>query len=194
MTRGRVRPAATNGSTRNVAGDGATGRSRLLPVLLGLGVAAVVAAIIGSGLGFRSQPTATAPRQPASPHFAGRTLPSPIPQLGRVVFAEGLDPTMELESRRSQFAADDTIAWRAEFVDAPMAAELTVVIAWQSIRERMELSRGTIALDGADVMSVVRESVPIGDLVPTAGLYSVSYYEGDAKLAEGVFEVLPPNR
>jgi hypothetical protein len=36
--------------------------------------------------------------------------------------------------------------------------------------------------------------VLLEDLVPTAGLYEVRYYAGDAKLAEGIFEVLPPNR
>ena len=101
---------------------------------------------------------------------------------------------MELESRRSQFAPGDTIAWRAEFVAAPGSTELTVVVAWQSIRERMELSRDTVALDGPGSTSLVRDEVPIGDLVPTAGLYTVSYFEGAAKLAEGVFEVLPPER
>ena len=39
-----------------------------------------------------------------------------------------------------------------------------------------------------------RDEIPLEDLVPTAGLYSVTYYAGDAKLAEGIFEVLPPDR
>lgn len=180
--------------TRGPSSAHATSTPLAPPILIGLSAAAVAAVVIVSGLASRAQSPSPSPGQTSSPTFAERAdLPTP-PRLGRVVFAEGIGAANELESRRSQFAPGDTIAWRAEFVDAPRAAELTVVIAWQSIRERMELSRDTVALAGAGVMSVVRDEVAIDELVPTAGLYSVSYFSGEAKLAEGVFELLPPDR
>jgi hypothetical protein len=175
-----------------LAGAGTTGLPRTYRLLLGLAGAAVVAVILVTGFGFRPQPPASGSSAPAATQRA--SLPAPPARLGGVVFAEGLDASMELEALRSQFAQSDTIAWRAEFVEAPSSAELTVVVAWQSIRERMELSRHTVRLGAGRRLSVVRDEVAIDDLVPTAGLYTVTYYEGDAKLAEGVFEVLPPDR
>ena len=179
---------------RGPAGARATSSRLARPVPIGLSSAAIAAVIIVSGSGFRAQSPSPSPGQTSSPQLAERADLPAAPRLGRVVFAEGIGESMELESRRSQFAQGDTIAWRAEFVDAPLTAELTVVIAWQSIRERMELSRDTITLAGTDLMSVVRDEVAIDELVPTASLYSVSYFAGEAKLAEGVFEVLPPGR
>jgi hypothetical protein len=190
-----TRPCRTCGygpvDSRDPARARATIGPLALPVLIGLSAAAVAAVVIVSGSAFQAPLPSPSPGQTSSPQRADLPMAAP---LGRVVFAEGLNAAMELESRRSQFAPGDTIAWRAEFIDAPNAAELTVVIAWQSIRERMELSRDTIALGSTGVMSVVRDQVAIDELVPTAGLYSVSYFAGDEKLAEGVFEVLPPDR
>lgn len=151
--------------------------------------------ILVSGFGFWQQPPPLSSSEPTASQRGERAdLPAPPPPMGRVQFAARLDASMELELRRSQFAQTDTIAWRAEFVDAPRAAELSVVVAWQSIRERMELSRHTVVLEAGQRLSVVRDEVAIDDLVPTAGLYTVTYYEGDAKIAEGMFEVLPPGR
>jgi hypothetical protein len=124
--------------------------------------------IVAFAAGVRVQSAALDRGATASPQAAvARNLGPSVP-LGRVRFAERLGEALELESYRTRFRAEDTIAWRAEFDEPPPTDELTVVIAWQSIRERME--------------------------VPTAGLYAVSYYSGDLKLAEGVFELLPPGR
>lgn len=192
-----LRPCPTCGyepvGPRGRAGAGATG-PRANRLLLGLAGTAIVALILASGFGFRQQPPPLSSSEPTASRGQRADLPAPPRPMGRVQFAAGLDGSMELESRRSRFAQTDTIAWRAEFVDAPRAAEVTVVVAWQSIRERMELSRHTVRLGAGQRLSVVRDEVAIDDLVPTAGLYAVTYYEGDAKIAEGVFEVLPPGR
>ena len=118
----------------------------------------------------------------------------PAARPGRVLFAERLGDSLELESYRSQFTRDDTIAWRAEFEEPPRTDELTVVIAWYSVRETMQVSESTVALRDAEMTMVASDEIQLADLVPTAGLYSVTYYSGDTKLAEGIFEVLPPDR
>jgi hypothetical protein len=117
----------------------------------------------------------------------------PRAQLGHVRFAERLGQSLELESYRTQFARDGTIAWRVEFLEPPGVTELTVEIAWQSIRERMLLSRYEVVLSDDQLAVIGSDEVAVADLTPTAGLYAVSYFAGETKLAEGVFEVLPPN-
>jgi hypothetical protein len=116
------------------------------------------------------------------------------PSVGRVLFAERLGDSLELKAYRSQFRRGDTIAWRAEFREPPGTDEVTVVIVWQSIRETMQLSRSTLPVRDAELTVIANDEVPLDELVPTAGLYSVSYWAGDRKLAEGVFELLPPDR
>lgn len=172
----------------------ATGRAHLRPILLTLTALLTAGVVIISGSGFRPPSPSASPNDSASPQLAHRAALAPAPGLGRVVFGERLSASLELESHRTRFAAGDTIAWRAEFADAPRADELTVVVAWQSVRERMELSRDTVTLPDAGPTRVVSDEVPLDDLVPTAGLYSVSYYDGKTKLAEGVFELLPSDR
>ena len=51
------------------------------------------------------------------------------------------------------------------------------------------IGRPVLTVDATD-----EESTKLAELVPTAGLYSVFYYSGDTKLAEGIFEVLPADR
>lgn len=114
--------------------------------------------------------------------------------MGRVRFAERLGESLELESYRTQFTRDDTIAWRAEFVEPPRTNELTLVITWVSVRERMQLSVATVAIADAELRMIGRDEVRIGDLVPTAGLYEVAYFADDVRLALGIFELLPPDR
>lgn len=150
--------------------------------------------IVAFGAGFRLGSPIAAPDETGSPAVAEAAALVAVAPLGRVLFAERLGESLELESYRTQFTADDTIAWRAEFLQPPPTGELTVVIAWQSIRETMQLSEAAVTLGDADLAMVASDEVPLGDLVPTAGLYSVTYYAGDTKLAEGVFEVLPPDR
>jgi hypothetical protein len=175
------------------ASVGALGSRFANRVLLGIAAAAIVAVIAGSG--FQAPPPSADLRSPPSAGGAQRSdLPIAPPRLGRVVFAERVAASTELQWHQTQFSAGDTIAWRAEFVEPPRAAELTVVIAWQSHRERMELSRATVALGAPELIGVLRDAVPVDELVPTAGMYAVSYFAGDEKLAEGVFEVLPPDR
>lgn len=162
-------------------------------LLLGLACAILVAAAFGAGLrlGSVSETADTSP----SPAPSSRTLAGALDAMpGPVLFAERLGDGLALESYRNQFTADDTIAWRAEFAQPPPTDEVTVVIAWQSIRERMQLSEATITLADTELTMVGSDEVPLADLVPTAGLYSVTYYGGDTKLAEGVFELLPPEQ
>jgi len=160
--------------------------------LLTLAMVALIVVALGAGwrLG-SSNAVVQAPQRTAA------DSPVVVPvgaEIGRVLFAERLGESLELDAYRSQFAAEDTIAWRAEFPQPPPEGELTVVIAWQSIRERMQLSEETVTLRDAELTIIGRDEIPLEDLVPTAGLYSVTYYSGDAKLAEGIFEVLPPDR
>ena len=168
---------------------------QLRPIGLVLGALAMVALIVvafGAGVQLQS---AALPRDAAgSPQVAvARDLDTP-PPLGRVRFAERLGEGVELQSYRTRFSADDTIAWRAEFAEPPPTGELTVVIAWQSIRERMQVSTATVRLADAELTMIASDEMLLRDLVPTAGVYSVSYYAGDLKIAEGAFELLPPNR
>ena len=159
--------------------------------LLSLAIVALVVVALGAGWRLGSTSAVVQPPQPA----AARS-PAAVPvanEIGRVVFAERLGESLELEAYRTQFTAQDTIAWRAEFLQPP-TGELTMVIAWQSIRERMQLSEETVVLGDAELPMIGRDEVPLEGLVPTAGLYSVTYYAGNAKLAEGIFEVLPPDR
>ena len=179
-----------------VAAEGGTNRGTLLrPIdltMLSLAMVAVVAVAFGAGWRLGS-PTAVVP-VPASPAVSDARQAVPATQLGRVLFAERLGERLELEAYRTQFTAQDTIAWRAEFVRPPPTNELRMVIAWQSIRERMQLSESAVTLRDAELTVVASDEARLEDLVPTAGLYSVTYYAGDMKLAEGVFEVLPPDR
>jgi hypothetical protein len=160
------------------------------PVRMAIGIAAAGVLIMAFGTGWRL--SARAERDPPITH-AGPRVPSP-PPIGRVLFGERLGPSLELEGHRRAFRSEETIAWRVEFVAPPLTDELTLVIEWQSIRERMELSQTTVPLADPALTVIGREEMPLGDLVPTAGLYSVAYYSGDAKLAEGVFELLPRDR
>lgn len=162
-------------------------------VLLGLASAILVTAAFGAGVRLGSVIETADTPAPTTP--SRRTLADAIGAMpGPVLFAERLGDGLALESYRSKFTADDTIAWRAEFAQPPPTDEVTVIIAWQSIRERMQLSEATITLADAELSMVASDEVPLTDLVPTAGLYSVTYYGGDTKLAEGVFELLPPER
>lgn len=149
---------------------------------VGIGVVAFAA-----GLEFRSQ---TGTSTPASEAANPVGMPIEAPR-GRILFAERLGESLELESYRSQFTYGDTIAWRAEFADPPPTDELTVVIEWYSIRERMKLRESTVTLGDAELTMVASDEVPIDELVPTAGLYAVTYYAGETRLAEGIFELLP---
>lgn len=175
--------------------DGATGRGiHLRPTGLALLALAIVVLVVAAfGAGWRLRTPSAVVQAPESPAADSRNV-LPVAQLGRVLFAERLGESLELEEYRTQFTAEDTIAWRAEFTRPPPTDELTVIIAWQSIRERMQLSENTVMVRDAELAMVARDEVPLADLVPTAGLYSVTYFAGDTKLAEGVFELLPPVR
>lgn len=157
-----------------------------------LTLAAVGIAVVAFGIGleFGSQ-TATRASISEAPHPVGRTIEAPH---GRIMFAERLGESLELESYRTQFTYGDTIAWRAEFADPPPTNELTVVIEWYSIRERMKLSESTVTLGDAELTMIASDEVPLDELVPTAGLYAVTYYAGETRLAEGIFELLPRGR
>jgi hypothetical protein len=161
--------------------------------LLGLATAILVIVAFGAGLRLGSvSKTAGTPIPMTASTLPLAVASDALP--GPVLFAERLGDGLALESYRSQFTADDTIAWRAEFAQPPPTHEVTVIIAWQSIRERMQLSEATITLADSALMMIASDEVPLADLVPTAGLYAVTYYGGDTKLAEGVFELLPPER
>lgn len=171
-------------------GGGWIHRATWLAVLL----AATGIAIGGFGAGFWLRSEMPAPDVSDAPAVAANASAAPIAERGRVLFAERLSSSLELDSYRTQFTRDGTIAWRAEFPEPPMATELTVVIAWYSIRESMKLSETTVPVRDPQLTVVATDELQIADLVPTAGLYSVSYYAGDRKLAEGIFEVLPRDR
>ena len=160
--------------------------------LLTLAIFALIAvALIAAWRLGSSSAVVQAPIQEA----AGSRADVPVAaELGRVLFAERLGESLELEGYRTQFTADDTIAWRAEFLRPPPTNELTVVISWVSVRERMQLSEASVTLRDAELAMVASDEVLLDDLVPTAGLYEVRYFAGDTKLAEGIFEVLPPDR
>ena len=158
-----------------------------------LGLAMVALVVVAMGAGRRLGASSAILQEPEPTTAESRALVPVATELGRVLFAERLGESLQLEAYRTQFSSGDTIAWRAEFPQAP-TGELTVVIAWQSIRERMQLSEETVTLGDAELAMIGRDEIPLADLVPTAGLYSVTYYAGDAKLAEGIFEVLPPDR
>lgn len=173
----------------------ATRQIHLRPMDLALLSLAVVALIVVAlGVGWRLGQAGAVAQAPAQAAAGSDPVIPVAVELGRVLFAERLGESLELEAYRTQFTAEDTIAWRAEFRQPPPEGELSVVIAWQSIRERMQLSEETVTLRDAGLAMIGRDETPLEDLVPTAGLYSVTYYSGDAKLAEGIFEVLPPDR
>ncbi len=157
-----------------------------------LGLASAILLIVGFGAGLRlgsageTADTGTPPTRALTDELDG--MPGPV------LFAERLGDGLALESYRSQFTVEDTIAWRAELSEPPPTNELTMVIAWQSIRERMEVSETTVMLADSQLTMVASDEVPLSVLVPTAGLYAVTYYGGGTKLAEGVFELLPPER
>jgi len=159
--------------------------------MLTLATVGIAVIAFGIGLGFRSQ---TSTGTPSSEAAAPSVEVSALAPSGRILFAERLGESLELESYRTQFAYGDTIAWRAEFADPPQIDELTVVIEWYSIRERMKLSESTVTLGDAELTMVASEEVPLHELVPTAGLYAVTYYAGETRLAEGIFELLPRGR
>lgn len=174
---------------------GTTRGVHLRPMDLALLTLAMVALIVVAlGAGWRLGSSSAVVQAPRPAAADSRAVVPVAAELGRVLFAERLGESLALEAYRTQFTAGDTIAWRAEFPQPPPAGELTVVIAWQSIRERMQLSVETVTLRDAELAMIGRDEIPLEDLVPTAGLYSVTYYAGDAKLAEGIFEVLPPDR
>jgi hypothetical protein len=160
-------------------------------VMLALGVSGL--GIVAFGAGMRLGATSVAPDAP-DVSSAARVETIEVAPMGRVRFAERLGDGMELESYRTQFTRDDTIAWRAEFVEPPSTNELTLVITWVSIRERMQLSESTVAVTDPELPMIARDEISVRDLVPTAGLYEVTYHAGDVKLAVGVFELLPPER
>jgi hypothetical protein len=179
-----------DGAAQRAPGGGQFQVGPLGLVLLGL--AGVILAIVAFGVGLQF---GSASETEGTPTPTTRTLADAIESMpGPVLFAERLGDGLALHSYRSQFTADDTIAWRAEFAQPPPTDEVTVIIAWQSIRERMQLSEATITLADSELTMVASDEVPLADLVPTAGLYSVTYYGGDTKLAEGVFELLPPEQ
>ena len=159
--------------------------------LMALTVVALVVVAFGAGVRLgRPADLASSPEPPPAADVAV----VPAPPVGRVLFAERLGESLELEDSRTQFDEHDTIAWRAEFLQPPPTTEMTLVIAWQSIRETMQLSRTVVPVADDRLTVVASDEVPLGELVPTAGLYSVAYYADDTKLAEGTFELLPPDR
>jgi hypothetical protein len=159
---------------------------------LALAVVGLTAVAFGAGLRIGSSaPTSELPEAPAASEAAGS---SPVVRLGRVRFGERLGESMELESQRRAFSRDDTIAWRAEFLEPPPTTELTIVIEWVSVRERMKLREEAVTVGDRSLSMSVRDEVAVSDLVPTAGLYAVTYYGNGVSLAEGVFELLPPSR
>ena len=163
---------------------------RLRPMDLALVTLAILALVVvafEAGSWLRST---AAPPSAASAVLESASVGIAAPR-SRIVFAERLGDSLELETYRTQFTRDDTIAWRAEFVSPPPGSELTVVIEWYSIRERMKLSESRVTLGDPELTMVASDEVPLSELVPTAGLYAVSYYAGDTKLAEGIFELLP---
>jgi len=159
--------------------------------MLTLATVGIAVIAFGIGLGFRSQ---TSTGTPSSEAAAPSVEVSALAPSGRILFAERLGESLELESYRTQFTYGGTIAWRAEFVDPPQTDELRIVIEWYSIRERMKLSESTVTLADAELTMVASEEVPLHELVPTAGLYAVTYYAGETRLAEGIFELLPRDR
>lgn len=175
--------------------DGSRGRGiHLGPTalaLLALGIVSMLIVAFGAGLRYQSS---TAGVDGVDSPGPSRPIAVILPVRGRVLFAERLGESLELESCRTQFTRDDTIAWRAEFVEPPRTGELTLVITWVSIRERMQLREVTVAIADDELRMVASDEVPLGELVPTAGLYEVAYYADDVPLAVGVFELLPPAR
>jgi hypothetical protein len=157
-------------------------------------LATMALAIVSFGAGFSLRSDQAAPDRVDEPAIAEGANDVPVAMPGRVLFAERLGDSLELESYRTEFTRDDTIAWRAEFEEPPAADELKVVIAWYSVRETMRVSESTVAVRDAELKVVARDEIPLAALVPTAGLYSVTYYSGDTKLAEGIFELLPRDR
>lgn len=158
---------------------------------LALGVAIMLIVAFRAGVALDStQPAAVIPESPS----ASEPAMAVVAPIGRVRFAERLGESLELEAYRTQFTREDTIAWRAEFVEPPGTSELTLVITWVSIRERMQLSEVSVPIGDAELTMIATDELPLRDLVPTAGMYEVAYYAGDVKLAIGVFELLPPAR
>ena len=157
-----------------------------------LALATVGVAIIALGVGLRLAPDRPDPEVVLAPTATPRV--SPPAEVGRVLFAERLDEGLALVGYRTEFTRTDTIAWRAELSEPASSTDLTMVIAWTSIRETMQLSRSTVTIRDPELSVIGRDEVLVDDLVPTAGLYSVAYYDGDTKLAEGTFELLPPER
>lgn len=159
-----------------------------------LALTMVAAIVVALGGGWRMGAGSALAPAPGPAETVTRAVVPVAAELGRVRFAERLGESLELEAYRTQFTKEDTIAWRAEFPRPPPTRELTVVISWVSARERMQLSETSVTLRDAELAMVASDEVLLEDLVPTAGLYEVRYYAGDAKLAEGIFEVLPPDR
>jgi len=159
--------------------------------MVALGVSGL--GVVAFGAGMRVGSLTAAPEAPDLPSATSAETIQVAPA-GRVRFAERLGESLELESYRTQFTRDDTIAWRVEFVEPPPTRELRLVITWVSVRERMQLSESAVAIRDSELTMLARDEVPLRDLVPTAGLYEVTYHAGGVKLAEGIFELLPPDR
>lgn len=176
-----------------VAAAGPHGRGILLgPVALAvLSLGAVTMLVLALAAGMRLGSSSARVDVVATPTPSERTAVI-LPVGGRILFAERLGDALELESYREQFTRDDTIAWRAEFLEPPRTGEVTLVITWVSVRERMQLTETTVAVGDAELRMIGSDEVPLADLVPTAGMYEVAYYDGEEKLAVGVFELLPP--
>ena len=167
-------------------------RSPIGLVALFVGVLGVAAVAFGAG--FRLGASSAGPVAVSESARVPGADVSTRPSLGRVSFAERLGESLELEAYRRQFTSEDTIAGRADFVEPPPTGDLVMVIEWQSARERMRLTQETVTLGDPGLAASGHDEVPVRDLVPTAGLYSVAYYADGMKLAEGVFELLPPDR
>lgn len=155
-----------------------------------LTVGTVAMLVLAFGAGTRFGSSSAGVDAVVSPAPSQRT-PAILPPSGRILFGERLGDALELESYREQFTRDDTIAWRAEFVEPPRSGEVTLVITWVSVRERMQLTEAVVPVGDAELRMIGSEEVPLSELVPTAGMYEVAYYDGDEKLAVGVFELLP---
>jgi hypothetical protein len=172
----------------------ASGRRRFAYLAIAIALAGLLAIAFGTGwrLGM-SMASAPAPTRAVPASATARDI-SPVPPVGRVLFASRLSDSLELESYRSHFGRDETIAWRAELSEPPPTPELTVVIAWYSIREEMVLARETVTMRDRQLTVIGRDEIALTELVPTAGVYTVTYFSGERKLAAGSFEVLPAER
>jgi hypothetical protein len=144
----------------------------LRPALLIAGAAAI--AIVAFVAGWSARPAPVAPTPEA---------------IGTIRFGDSLGSGLAIENARYEFVAgQDQIAWRADLAVPPMTDTLRWTVTHD--RDQTTVRTGSYAVENPERPVVASAPVPVGDLVPLPGTYTVRYFRGGELLAEGRFTVI----